>query len=57
MLRYYADLGLLEPAHTDKFSGYRYYTGRGGVVTPDDPIDTIRDAVAPVIFASLPLYH
>ena len=25
MLRYYADLGLLEPAHTDKFTGYRYY--------------------------------
>jgi DNA-binding transcriptional MerR regulator len=26
MLRYYADLGLLEPAHIDKFTGYRYYT-------------------------------
>lgn len=26
MLRYYADIGLLEPAHTDKFTGYRYYT-------------------------------
>ncbi|MEO8609411.1 MAG: MerR family transcriptional regulator [Chloroflexota bacterium] len=26
MLRYYADLGLLEPAQTDKFTGYRYYT-------------------------------
>ena len=26
MLRYYADLGLLEPARTDKFTGYRYYT-------------------------------
>ena len=24
-------------------AGYRYYTGHGGVVTPDDPIDTIRD--------------
>ena len=24
-------------------AAYRYYTGRGGVVTPDDPIDTIRD--------------
>jgi hypothetical protein len=24
-------------------SGYRYYTGRGGVVTPDDPIETIHD--------------
>ena len=23
--------------------GYRYWTGHGGVVTPDDPIDTIRD--------------
>ena len=23
--------------------GYRYWTGRGGVVTPDDPIDTVRD--------------
>jgi DNA-binding transcriptional MerR regulator len=26
MLRYYADIGLLEPAHTDKLTGYRYYT-------------------------------
>jgi effector-binding domain-containing protein len=25
-LRYYADLGLLEPAQVDRFSGYRYYT-------------------------------
>jgi len=25
-LRYYADLGLLEPAHIDSFTGYRYYT-------------------------------
>lgn len=25
-LRYYADLGLLEPAHVDQFTGYRYYT-------------------------------
>lgn len=25
-LRYYADIGLLEPAHIDQFTGYRYYT-------------------------------
>ncbi|MBL8162420.1 MAG: MerR family transcriptional regulator [Anaerolineae bacterium] len=25
-LRYYADIGLLEPAHIDTFTGYRYYT-------------------------------
>lgn len=25
-LRYYADLGLLEPAHIDPFTGFRYYT-------------------------------
>lgn len=25
-LRYHADLGLLEPAHTDPFTGYRYYS-------------------------------
>lgn len=25
-LRYYADLGLLEPAHIDRFTGYRYYS-------------------------------
>lgn len=25
-LRYYADIGLLEPAHIDKFTGYRYYS-------------------------------
>lgn len=25
-LRYYADLGLLEPTHTDPFTGYRYYS-------------------------------
>ncbi len=25
-LRYYADIGLLQPAHVDTFSGYRYYT-------------------------------
>lgn len=25
-LRYYADLGLLEPAHIDSFTGFRYYT-------------------------------
>jgi DNA-binding transcriptional MerR regulator len=25
-LRYYANIGLLEPAHTDPFTGYRYYT-------------------------------
>ncbi len=25
-LRYYADIGLLQPAHIDKFTGYRYYT-------------------------------
>ncbi len=24
-------------------AGFRYYTGRGGVVTPNDPIDTIRE--------------
>src|SRR4051794_6714009 len=24
-------------------SGYKYWTGRGGVVTPDDPLDTVRD--------------
>jgi hypothetical protein len=24
-------------------SGFRYYTGRGGVVSPDDPIDTVED--------------
>ncbi len=24
-LRYYADLGLLEPAHIDRFTGFRYY--------------------------------
>ena len=24
-LRYYADLGLLEPAHIDPFTGFRYY--------------------------------
>ena len=24
-LRYYADLGLLKPAYTDRYSGYRYY--------------------------------
>jgi len=24
-LRYYANIGLLEPAHTDHFTGYRYY--------------------------------
>lgn len=25
-LRYYADIGLLEPDHIDKFTGYRYYS-------------------------------
>lgn len=25
-LRYYADIGLLPPAHVDRFTGYRYYT-------------------------------
>ncbi len=25
-LRYYADLGILQPAHVDTFTGYRYYT-------------------------------
>ncbi|MBK9124327.1 MAG: MerR family transcriptional regulator [Chloroflexi bacterium] len=25
LLRYYADIGLLEPAHIDRFTGYRYY--------------------------------
>lgn len=25
-LRYYADIGLLEPAHTDRFTSYRYYS-------------------------------
>ena len=25
-LRYYADIGLLEPAHIDSFSGFRFYT-------------------------------
>ena len=25
-LRYYADIGLLEPAHIDTFSGFRFYT-------------------------------
>lgn len=25
-LRYYDDMGLLKPAHIDKFTGYRYYT-------------------------------
>jgi len=27
-------------------ASFRYWTGRGGVVTPDDPLDTIRE-VAP----------
>lgn len=26
VLRYYADIGLLAPAHVDPFTGYRYYT-------------------------------
>lgn len=25
MLRYYDDIGLLKPAVTDRFTGYRYY--------------------------------
>lgn len=25
MLRHYEQLGLLKPAHTDRFTGYRYY--------------------------------
>lgn len=25
-LRYYADIGLLQPSHTDPFTGYRYYS-------------------------------
>jgi DNA-binding transcriptional MerR regulator len=25
-LRYYADIGLLEPEHIDTFSGFRFYT-------------------------------
>jgi DNA-binding transcriptional MerR regulator len=25
-LRYYADIGLLEPAQVDSFTGYRYYS-------------------------------
>lgn len=25
-LRYYADIGLLEPTHIDNFTGYRYYS-------------------------------
>ena len=25
-LRYYADIGLLEPAQVDRFTSYRYYT-------------------------------
>jgi len=25
-LRYYANIGLLEPDHTDHFTGYRYYS-------------------------------
>ncbi len=25
-LRYYADIGLLEPAHIDPFTNYRYYS-------------------------------
>ena len=27
-------------------AGYRYYTGRGGVVTPNDPLDTIGEVAA-----------
>lgn len=26
LIRYYAQIGLFEPAHTDKFTGYRYYS-------------------------------
>ncbi|MCA9980244.1 MAG: MerR family transcriptional regulator, partial [Anaerolineales bacterium] len=26
MLRHYDKLGLLKPSHTDRFTGYRYYT-------------------------------
>src|SRR5690242_17656087 len=41
MLRYYADLGILEPAHIDKFTGYRYYTA--DQIPPLNRILALRD--------------
>jgi DNA-binding transcriptional MerR regulator len=28
LLRYYDEIGLLEPAHTDPATGYRYYSAK-----------------------------
>ncbi len=43
-----AELDRLGVPATDRLmsidaGGFKYFTGRGGVVSPDDPIDTIRD--------------
>jgi DNA-binding transcriptional MerR regulator len=32
-LRYYSDIGLLEPIHIDQFTGYRYYSPSQLLVT------------------------
>ncbi len=42
MLRHYEQLGLLKPAHTDRFTGYRYYTLEQ--LQPIERIHTLREA-------------
>lgn len=42
MLRHYEQLGLLKPAHTDRFTGYRYYTLEQ--LEPIQRIHTLRGA-------------
>lgn len=42
MLRHYEQLGLLKPAHTDRFTGYRYYTLEQ--LEPIQRIHTLREA-------------
>lgn len=46
-----AELDRLGVSPTDRLmtidaAGFKYFTGRGGVVSPDDPIDVIRDVAA-----------
>ena len=45
------------PPDVDRRGGFRYATGRGGVVSPDDPIDTIRDVAEAYDIRWLVLEH
>ena len=44
MLRHYDAIGLLRPAHTDPYSGYRYYTAAQLARRGEVPVSAVKEA-------------